>query len=136
MSRADFVKRECTKYGHVYSIDEYGRCTKDGVVTKGVEVHPGTDNRLLVRDYSAVIGYLHGDFGYYSEPLMVSQEFIGSTEKKFPDGEIDKISRFVHRDKEKGMYCMDHHSIFKADGVTASEKRKWYNEAAPFEILK
>lgn len=135
MARADFAKRECVKYGHTYGINEYGQPTKDGVVTKGVEVHAGEGNRLLVRDYSAVIGYLHGDFGYHSEPLTARQEFIGKTEKKFPDGEIDKISRFVHRD-EKGMYCLDHHSIYKADGVTASEKRKWYSEAAPFEVLR
>lgn len=128
-------KREFSKNGHLYAINEYGQPTKDGVVTEGVEVHPGTDNRLLVRDFSNVIGYLHGDFGYFSEPLEASKEFIGSTEKKFPDGEIDKISRFIYRDKEKGMFCLDHHSIFKADGVTKSEKREWYSEAAPFEYL-
>lgn len=136
MAREDFAKRECVKYGHTYAINEYGQPTKDGVVTRGVEIHAGEGNRLLVRDFSAVIGYLHKDFGYYSEPLEASKEFIGKTKKEFPDGEIDKISRFIYRDKEKGMFCLDHHAIYKADGVTASEKRKWYSEPAPFEVLK
>ena len=135
MARADFAKRECVKFGHTYGINEYGKPTKDGVVTEGMRISKGEGGRLMVCDYSAVIGYLHGDFGYHSEPLEASKECIGGTEKKFPDGEIDKISRFVYRN-EKGMYCQDKHAIYKADGVTASEKRKWYSEAAPFEILR
>lgn len=132
MSRAEFEKREHWFNGHLYAINEYGECTKDGVVTKGVEVHPGTDNRLLMRDYSAVVGYLHKDFGYTFEPLRVAEEVIAHKEVKLPDGDIDKITRAVYRTKSRGMYCEDVHTIFKPDGVTISDKKS-YREAAPFE---
>lgn len=133
MSKQDF-KRECEKYGHVYGINDYGQPTKDGVVTEGMRISEDGDGNIIVCDYSAVIGTLK-DFGYNGNPQRVRDEFIGDDEKKFEDGEIDKISRFIHRDKDKGMFCLDHHAIFKADGVTTSEKREWYSVPAPYEYL-
>lgn len=134
MAREDFAKRECVKYGHTYGIDEYGRCTKDGVVTKGVEVHADTNNRLIVRDYSAVIGHLYGDFGWYSEPLRVQEEVIGHSKRDLPDGTIEKVTRVVYRTAEKGMYCEDAVMIFKKDGVTLVKDGG--RRPAPFEVLK
>lgn len=135
MARADFVKREHTCNGHVYGINEYGKLTKDGILCKDMSAKLDVTGRLRVFDRNNAVGFVKEDFGYHSNTTRVQEEIIGQKEVKLPDGDIDKITRAVYRN-EKGMYCLDHHSIFKADGVTASEKREWYSEAAPFEILR
>lgn len=135
MARADFAKRECVKFGHTYGINEFGKPTKDGVVTEGMRISKGEGGRLMVCDYSAVIGYLHGDFGYVTEPNSVGAEGIGSKKVVLPDKEIDLITRTVYRNV-KGMYCEGVHNFYKADGVTKSEAHKGYREAAPFEVLR
>lgn len=132
MSKQDF-KRECRKNGHLYAINEYGKPTKDGVVTEGMRFSKDENDNIIVCDYSAVIGTLK-DFGYLNNPQSAGREIIDSKKVTLPDEEIDLITRTIYRN-EKGMYCVDAHNIYQKDGVTKSEKHKWTTEAAPFKML-
>lgn len=134
MAREDFAKRECVKYSHTYGINEYGKLTKDGTLCSEMSAKLDVTGRLRVFDRNNAIGFVKEDFGYHSNTTRVQEEIIGHKEVKLPDGDIDKITRVVYRN-EKGMYCLDHHFIFKADGVTISDKAT-HSEAAPFEVLK
>lgn len=134
MAREDFVKRECVKYGHTYGINEYGKFTKDGTLCSEMSAKLDVTGRLRVFDRNNAIGFVKEDFGYHSNTTRVQEEIIGHKEVKLPDGDIYKITRVVYRN-EKGMYCKDNHMIFKADGVTISDKKDYVVDA-PFEVLK
>lgn len=138
MSRADFEVREFTRYGHKYECTPKGAWLKDGKPFQPRIVkddREGTSGLFWIFDGSAGIAPVI-DFGFWSNSNPMSYEQVGGYDNELPDGEIDKVTRTVHRDPVKGLYAIDHHAYFKKDGVTASEKRHWNQTPAPLEALR